>query len=171
MAGTYEKISTYTTTSSEATVTFTSIPSTYTDLVIVVNAMTTNFCAPRYWFNNDKTTTNGYSRVYLYGSNSSVASNNELTQYADAFFIGGYYNYWSKSSNQPAIGIINVFDYAGTGYKNVLSKQYDSSQVGIELHGGVYYNTAAINRVDLSATGGEYWRINSTFTIYGIKAA
>ena len=171
MAGTYEKISTYTTSTSEATVTFTSIPGTYTDLVIIVNAITTNLCAPRYWFNNDKTTSNGYTRIYLYGSGSTVGSNNETLQYADAFFIGGYQNYWSKTVNQPATGIINVFNYAGSGYKNTLNKQYDAGQTGVEMHGGVYYNTAAITRIDLSATGGEYWRANSTFTIYGIKAA
>jgi len=71
MARTYEKIVSTTLGSAAADVTFNSINSTYTDLVLVssILGVTSQSYSPRVRFNSD--TTSNYSVTYMYGTGST----------------------------------------------------------------------------------------------------
>lgn len=170
MASTYEPIQTQTVSGgSTTTITFSSIPSTYTDLVLVLNGNTAGPSTIRMWFNNDQTA--------LYSWNGTVGRTTITARgstAANEVVIGGYQNYWPDSATDRATATINILQYKNTSvFKSFLSRDSDMYGVGESgQYGGVYRSTSAINRIDLY-TGyfSYYFRAGTTATLYGIKAA
>ena len=76
MASTYEPIATTSTTSNATTVTFSSIPGTYTDLVLVGGYATSDATnnVPYIEFNSDVYTNNKYSSTRLRGNGTAASS-------------------------------------------------------------------------------------------------
>jgi hypothetical protein len=159
---TYEPIQTQTLGTATNTVTFSSIPSTYTDLVLV--AMATNSTGDSdlcMRFNSITTTT--YSSRFMFSSGSgsgTVATNSNLNRMR----IGRTDN----TTRYP--NIINIMNYSNSAYnKSVISR---SANGGLTLqHVGYWRSTAAINTVTLTDENGYNFSIGSVFTLYGIKAA
>jgi len=160
---TYTPIAT-TTASGASTVSFTSIPSTYTDLVIVATGKSSTAGSTsnnyRIQFNGD--TTSLYSNTQMYGDGTSAGSVRDSTSpYMYMALVG-------QTSAENAVSIINIMNYANTTtYKTVVGRG-SHAQSSLQAGVGVWRSTAAINRVDLfmpSAT------LTGTFTIYGILAA
>ena len=166
MPSTYDKIATYTVPSAQASYTFTSIPSTYTDLVLVANTIITSGsvfpeCSLR--FNSDSGT--NYSNTYLLGSGSAATSGRGSNyNYADC-------GYLSTNSGNPNTRIINIMNYSNaTTYKTVVSRgsSYNGGQV--IAYANLWRNTAAISSITVFTQSSTY-ATGSTFALYGIKAA
>jgi hypothetical protein len=159
MALTYEPIAT-TTTSGGAQVTFSSIPSTYTDIVLIlsINPGGNDNMAIR--FNNDATAL--YSLIRLIG-NSSSATFSFVNNSTYPIVQSGLYE-----SGYPAFFKFDIFSYAGSTNKSFISSAYVNKGGTGEITNcvGLYRSTSAINRIDLFGSFG-----NSTVTIYGVKAA
>jgi len=156
MPTTYEKIATSTLGSSTATVTFSSIPSTYTDLVIVVYA--TQGGDVFFQLNGD--TGSNYSNTYIYNSTSlgSVRTSNDTKIYINWSSNGGNYT-----------GTLNVMNYSNaTTFKTTLIKD-NINGASVDLGVGLWRNTAAVNSI--SFKGASSYGVGSSFTLYGIKAA
>jgi hypothetical protein len=162
MASTYEPIATTTLGSAAASVTFSSITGTYTDLVIIFNGGITS--APddmRLEFNGSTT---GYSATLLRGDGSAVISARATGETAIPWttYLG--------SGSAGSVSITHVQNYSNTTtFKTVLSRgnvaaSYVSATVGL------WRNTAAITSCKLIA-GSSTFLTGSTFTLYGIKAA
>lgn len=165
---TYEAIATQTLAStSTTTVSFTSIPSTYTDLVIVIIGANQNGSRIRYRFNNDSGS--NYSRTSLTGNGSSAASyQGSNNTEADLNVIGG-----STTISSPMTIISNIQNYSNTTTNKTLITRFgsnDSAAAATEATVNLWRSTAAINRVDAIAQGGN-WIAGTTFSLYGIKAA
>lgn len=159
MASTYTPIATQTLGSSAATVTFSSIPSTYTDLVLVANGSASASSDFYIAFNSDFSS--NYSRTVLYGTGSAAGSQRDsnLTR----MLIGAFY------TNQ--VNILQIMNYSNTNTnKTVLSRSNGPSNV-VEADVGLWRSTVAINRIDLTVSGSNTFNTGSTFTLYGIKAA
>jgi hypothetical protein len=161
---TYEAIATQTLGSAAASVTFSSIPSTFTDLVFVVNAMGASASQyQRLQVNGD--TGSNYSRTGLAATGSSVYSyrDTNLTTFA---FVGQ-----STLSTTPSnTAIVNLQNYSNTTtYKTFLAR-IGNAVDGSEVTVGLWRSTAAINSVVFSPNTGNY-STGSTFSLYGIKAA
>ena len=159
MAATYEKIATNTLSSNTATVTFSSISSAYTDLVIVFKGTATSTGTLSYRFNGDTAT--NYNDTYLYGSGGGVGSG----RHSSTNQIYGA----SVNTNQ-SMQVINVMNYANSSiYKSTLLEgNADGSDTVIRFI-GVWRSTAAINSIAISI--GTNFATGSTFTIYGILKA
>ena len=159
---TYVAIATQTLGSAAASVTFSSIPSTYTDLVCIVNAgITSGIEDIALTFNSDTGT--NYSRTYLYGDGSSAVSgaNSNVSRIAIGSFGSGVIN---------GTNIFSVMNYANTTtFKTVVSRG-NNAGAGVLSYAGVWRNTAAITSMLLSTTGST-WMAGSTFSLYGITAA
>ena len=164
MTSTYEKIASVTIGTQVASYTFSSIPATYTDLVIILNCGSTvanNSFALR--FNGDSA--NNYSNTGVYGNGSSAASSRESNQ---------PYIYFANTIPVTATvgnanNIVNVMNYSNTTtYKTVLARNNNTAS-GTEAVVGIWRSTSAINSILFSYTGGEI-KVGSTITIYGIKA-
>jgi TPP-dependent trihydroxycyclohexane-1,2-dione (THcHDO) dehydratase len=161
MPKTYEPIATTTLSAGTATVTFSSIPQTYTDLIVVLNGRTDNDENIRLQFNSD--TTNNYSVIALYGNGSTVTSNFQSN--VASIGVGGV----SSGSDEQGTVIIQIFNYSNTTTnKTVLSRANNSTYV--QLRVGMRRSTQAISAITLTADAITFLS-GATFTLYGIKAA
>jgi hypothetical protein len=160
MAVTYDKIATTTLGSAATSVTFSSIPSTYTDLILVSNPIPVIAGYDMYvTFNND--TTANYSRTYVLGDGSAASSGRNSNQ--NAFVPGGIYN--------NGTFIIQIPNYSNaTTNKTALARVSIASTYAVATV-GLWRSTAAINRIDISTPYSLNLATGSTFTLYGIKAA
>jgi hypothetical protein len=162
MTATYEMIATTTLGSAAGDVTFTSISSAYTDLIIVTSIRGSVAQNQNLRFNND--TASNYSNTYFEGDGTGVASGRRSSQTSIVDF-----GYLRTAASTFASGIIQVMNYSNTTtYKTALSRA-DLATLGTQAAVGLWRSTSAINRVDLVCGGGSY-QAGSTFTIYGIKA-
>jgi hypothetical protein len=166
MTATYEKIETTTLGSATGTVTFSSIPATYTDLVLILNlGATTEGSGMRLRFNSD--TGNNYSGTNLVGTGSNVISNKYPN--FDAVLPDWYV---STGASIAQVEVINIMNYSNTTtYKTILSRagratsETDPGTVAVV---SLWRNTNAISSIQLSLANN--YSAGSTFTLYGIKA-
>jgi len=167
---TYTPIATVSPSGSTSTISFSSIPATYTDLVLVVYgrttaAVTTQNCTIR--FNGDYSTS--YSWTQLNGNGSSATSNRASSTQS----VIGDINGSSTTSGIFCAININIFNYANTTtYKSYLSRSatdLNGSGTTIETV-GLWRNTGAITLIELFPSSGN-WVSGSMATLYGITAA
>lgn len=166
MATTYEPIATTTLGSAASSITFSSIPATYTDLriVLVTNGVTSGvnaFCR----FNSDSGT--NYSFTSLYGIGSSAGTNTGIS--SSGMQLDFYY---SLDTTIPNMITLDIFSYAGSTNKTTLiTFANDLNGLGsVERGVGLWRSTAAINTV-LLYMNAQSFKIGTTATLYGIKAA
>lgn len=162
---TYSTIATTTLGSDTATYTFSSIPSTYTDLVLIMSVRTVNSAAAIYCQFNGDTGTN-YSNTQLLGNGSVTTSGRQSS--VSQMRIG---NYSPSASNTFGVVIANFQNYANsTTYKTVISRA-GSADGGLVAEACLWRSTSAINSILLGEEGGGNLRSGSTFTLYGIASA
>ena len=174
MTSTYEMIQKTTLSSAVASVSFTSITGTYTDLVVIASVQgQSNGCNIQIWFNGDGSSTN-YSTTTLYSTGSAINSTRNTSQPKINFGTNGGMPF--ATSNQFGINIYNIQNYSNsTTYKTVLgtSRSTDGGYTGateLDFAAGVWRNTAAITSINIGVDNGKTMQIGSTITIYGIKA-
>lgn len=159
-AATYTPIATQTLGSSASSVTFSSIPSTYTDLVLVANAGISTTGAILAVFNSDTGTNYSYTRVY---GNGTAATSDRFTN-QPAMDLG----YFSTSLGN--ISITHFMNYSNTStYKTTLTRWNTTSYTTAEV--GLWRNTSAITTIVINGSFGYNLIAGSTFTLYGIAAA
>jgi hypothetical protein len=158
---TYESIATQTLGSSSGSITFSSIPSTYTDLVIVFSGTTAALVAVDIQFNGDTST--NYSRTIISGNGSTASSDREVNQNQSSIGL---------SSTTQSDTIWQVFNYSNTTtFKTTLARANVSASL-VRACVGLYRSTSAITSVTLSVTNSATtFNTGSTFSLYGIKAA
>lgn len=175
MAATYEPIATHTLGSSAASYTFSSIPSSFTDLVLVTQTRNDSpFQYDDIWicFNGDTTNAN-YSVTRLQGNGTSATSN-----YSTSSNDGAGTRSWILSDNGAGsgifgIGITHIMNYANTTtYKTAISRSNTQANESVRAAVGLWRNTSAISSIKLSIRNETTNFIaGCTFTLYGIKAA
>ncbi len=174
----YESIATTTVGSGgSATVTFSSIPSTYKHLQIRVFAKTNRGTYGRdefsLQFNSD--TASNYSWHTLYGDGGTasaygIGSDTKI----DAGYIAG-----GAGTSMFGAGIVDILDYANTNkYKTIRSltgHDHNGVIAGIHaivnLNSGSWRSTSAINSIVIGVVSGTAFNQYSSFALYGIKGA
>lgn len=174
MPKTYEPIATQTIGTAVATVTFSSIPQTYTDLVFVGSTYYSASVTMVVRFNNDSAT--NYSYTVLGGSNAAPGSGAYSGRNSNISSVNlvGYYATTNSNANIFAPTVANFMNYSNTTtYKSLLSRSFafdNGTGTDVELFAGLWRSTAAITRVDLLTSSGNF-AVGSTFTLYGVKSA
>jgi hypothetical protein len=161
---TYEPIATNTVSgSSTTTVTFASIPATYTDLVLIVNATASvSGTGMELRFNSD--TANNYSSTRLYGTGSGSGTSDRQTN-------GSFINFAIGSFNTGQLVIANIFNYTNTTtFKTLTLRQNTAGDLLGALVGLWRKTPEAINAISIKIGTGNYVA-GSTFTLYGIANA
>lgn len=158
---TYEPIATAT-PSGTTLVTFSSIPSTYTDLRIVANVIGASAGNDIFmYFNGD--TTGLYDQMFLTRNGSSP-------------YPGNYSNsqyYWSApftytSTTMPILLMADIFDYTNTNkFKSLLVTHANDLYATFAY--GIWKNTTTINSIVVRC--GVNFAAGTRVTLYGIKAA
>jgi hypothetical protein len=168
VAGDYESISTVTVGSGgSASITFSSIPSTYQHLQLRVmcqiNIGDADFGIR---FNSDTGSNYSKHQIYTYGSGTPLATGTAST----SSIPGG--SSYSNSSGLFGVAIIDILDYANTSkYKTarVLTGTDANGSGFLSFRSGVWQNTNAVSRIDLIQTSGSTFQQYSSFALYGIK--
>tara|TARA_R110000868_G_scaffold8978_3_gene45482 strand:- start:2091 stop:2594 length:504 start_codon:yes stop_codon:yes gene_type:complete len=162
---TYEPIATQTLASAAATITFSSIAATYTDLRVVLVGIDSASGGVRMTYNGD--TSALYSNTQLYGAFSAAYSGRSSSiAYCDLSVLGLY--------STPALITVDIFSYAGSTFKTNLvtfSGDYNAASTdGVARVVNLYRSTNAITSIELKLSAGSY-DTGTTATLYGIKAA
>ena len=147
-----------------STVTFSSIPGGYKDLVLVVNAATTsNYSGASFRLNGDTGT--NYSAVRASGDGSSASSTSASASAA------GYLTFNAAAPTTEANNIVAEFlDFSATNkHKTVLVRSGSTSGAapGVEMIANRWANTAAITTL-LVFTGSSF-AAGSTFRLLGVN--
>jgi hypothetical protein len=166
MATTYEKIATTTLGSAAASIDFTSIASSWTDLRFVLTGVNSALYAGAYFRLNSDSGSN-YSTTALYGNGTSATSyrSSNATQ-VDLFGA------WGGNTSIPQMATVDLFSYAGSTYKTFLwTNPNDLNGNGVVTNGvGLWRSTSAVTAISIICSTGN-WNTGTTATLYGIKAA
>lgn len=156
--------------SSTTTITFNSIPSTYTDLVIVADFATSAAGAQTVFYFNGVTTGTPYSSTELYGTGSAASSYRFSNQ--NHIWLSGAVG--SGATLGQTNMTINVQNYANaTTHKTALTRQNSNSGTypGTLANVGLWRSTSAITSVSIKADiYSTTFVAGSTFSLYGIAA-
>jgi hypothetical protein len=166
---TYTLIATQTLGSNTSTITFSSIPQTYTDLILVANGYTTYtsdfYDAYQFQFNGD--TGSNYSSTNFYGDGSSVGS----TKSSNLTHMQMGYVATRNTSNNINTAIFHFMNYSNTiTYKTVIDRGGDVKGI-VMADVGLWRSTSAITSISITDTRGTSFGTGSTLTLYGIVAA
>jgi hypothetical protein len=166
MANTFELISAVTVGSGGASaITFSSIPSTYTDLCVKysLQVSTTN---PNAVIRFNGLSTNIFSARTLTGTGSSVASSSYSSQ-SDAF---GLTNISTFTSNTFSNVELYIPSYAGSNNKSFSideTTENNATTSYARLGAWLWANTSAISSISITESFTQY----STAYLYGVKNA
>jgi hypothetical protein len=167
----YESIATTTLGTATTTITFSSIPSTYTHLQIRGIARATGSFTNAdglIRFNSD--TGANYAHHALYGDGASVTATAGTSTTSGRFARNAQIANSSTASCFSAF-VIDILDYANASkYKTVRTLVgYDANGSGIsELESSLWQSTSAFTQIDLTTDGGNFAQYSS-FALYGVK--
>ena len=169
----YESIATVTVGSGgSSSISFTSIPSTYTHLQIRYIARTNNTgIYGKLTFNSDTTGANYYSHG-LTGNGSSASANAWAgSTYSSIVFAANDFSNIASTFNG---GVIDILDYTSTNKNKTVRFLQGSDRNGsgyIEFGSGGWSATpAAITTINLATSSGSFQEY-SQFALYGIRGA
>jgi hypothetical protein len=164
----YESIATTTLSSTATSVTFSSIPSTYTHLQLRISMLTsTAGQVISAQFNGD--TAANYAWHALVG-NGSAASAHAGSSSSNFVVFGRLVG---TSTTNPTGVIMDILDYANTNkYKTsrILGGIDNNGTGEVNFDSALWQSTSAINSIYLSPFNGAIgFSANSSFALYGIK--
>jgi hypothetical protein len=175
MPATYTLISSNVLSSSAASVTFSAIPATYTDLVLRYSARTTE-AGPNeliiYTLNGN--TGSNYSTTTLIG-NASTATSNRTTSAAN--IRAGWQDGDTATSNTFGSAEIYIPSYTAsqnkpTGNFSVAeNNSAGTADTYINTNAGLFRITDAITSITLTPINGTNFKSGSSFYLYGISNA
>ena len=166
----FESIQTYTGNGTDTTMTFGSIPATYSSLQLrCLSRGVAGASRITMRFNGDAT---GYTTHNLSGDGLSATA----LGYADT----GYLYLWqsvadsSWAANILGAAIIDIHDYASTTLNKTvrcfagMNNNTTSTYQGVALSSGVWINTDAVTSISLNIDGAAF-TTSTTFALYGVK--
>jgi hypothetical protein len=172
MANTYEAIATVTVGSGgAANIEFTSIPGTYTDILVKLSGRCTTGTIRNLYMNLNSDTGSNYPFRFLYGNGSSAGSSNSTSEgFSDVAWVG----YLGGSTiTASTFGNVEIYipNYAGATYKSISSDsvyENNATTAYASMHAAIWNSTSAITSLTLKANSGNLAEF-STATLYGIK--
>lgn len=145
---------------------FTSIPQTYTDLVVVCN-VTSYGGAGNYiyaqWGNGSIDTGTNYSTTIVSGSGTSAIS----TRFANRSNYNMDY-YSTPITTEPSTRILQIMNYSNTTTNKTAINRAGRAGNGVDLTVGLWRSTSAINTLRITIDQ-NYFASGSTFSLYGIQ--
>ncbi len=165
MAATYTPIASITLGATATTVTFNSIPQTYTDLILVTYAKlnvsgSTIFARPNF------DTGSNASYTVLNGS-GSVARSARDSNSADGIMLGIAYGYGTDNN----IITTQFMNYSNTTTNKTSLSRANNAGFGTETNVGLWRSTSAITSLTIRMNSADILQSGSTFNLYGILGA
>lgn len=171
-SGAFESIATVLGTGSSNTITFSSIPQTYTSLQIRFNGRCSSGAITDCYVRYNSDTGSNYTQHWTFGLDTGgpyLSSSGARSPFSIGY-IQGY------DTNPTTAGIIDIHDYSSTTRNKTTrfitggDEQQTSSQGALTIGSGLWMNTNAITSIDIVLASSN-WTSSSTFALYGIKGA
>jgi hypothetical protein len=176
VTGAYESIASATGTGSSGTITFSSIPSTYTSLQIRYIARDTGTgagsSALRIRLNSDSGANYSYHSLIGDGSAVTASGTASSTEYliSRGVVAGG------ALATTLCAGVIDIHDYASTT-RNKTMRGFTGDDTnsasgfwGVNLSSGLWMSTSAVNAIELRIFSDSF-TTSTTVALYGIKGS
>ena len=168
MATTYTLINSNVLSSSAASITFSSIPATYTDLVVKISTRVNYATTDIEGYLSINGTSTNYSYTLLAGS-GATASSTRASTYVPYVDDGA-----NATSNTFASGEIYIPSYAVSQNKPISVSSAAENNITSNVYqyvvAGLWRNTAAITSLTFTPFSGSYVS-GSSFYLYGISNA
>jgi hypothetical protein len=169
MANTFELIASSTVGSSgAASIDFTSIPSTFTDLVVKLSLRINNSMTSAYCYLNNDTTLSNYTDKRLLGNGSTASSS------GGAFPRIAISDGTDATSSTFGNAEFYLPNYAGSSNKSISADYVAENNATLGYTGMnavLWSNTSAVNRITIVSSGGESFVQHSSAYIYGVKSS
>jgi hypothetical protein len=166
MANTYTLIEAKTLGSAVASVTFSSIPQTYTDLLLLSSVRTSRNSPAESIFISFNGSTSSFSSRVIIGQGGSGVDNVTVAR-----FIGVA---CGDTTTANTFGNFSTYipNYTGSNNKSYSSDSVNEDNASLAfaaLTAGLWSNTAAITSIGLTTENANNLLTNSTFYLYGIS--
>lgn len=163
---THTLISSQTLDSATATITFSSIPATYTNLILAVamdRGSQINTYTSQFYFNSDTTAAN-YACQRLFSTSSSVVADRPTTgQLTGAWNLGGTTTY-----DTDIVMYAWILDYASTNkHKSVLIRVADNPGGYQGIIGSMWKSTSAVSTINWGSSS-TTMPANTKISLYGV---
>jgi len=165
MANTYTLIEAKTLATTTASITFSSIPATYTDLLVKYSSRCNAAAVQNMAITLNGSTSNFTYRSLYGGGSVSPGSGSGSTNLVGIAEANNY------TANTFDNGEIYIPNYASANFKSISADsvtETNASEAYIQLFATLWSNTAAITSVGLATTSGSFLQYSS-FYLYGIK--
>jgi hypothetical protein len=159
---TYTPLATITLGSAVSSVTFSSIPATYRDLLIVFFGTGSTTLQGRIRLNSDSGS--NYHYVRMSGSGSAISSVSAASQTFG--FLSGIAQATTTGRLQMNL---NIMDYSATDKHTTIISRADQAGNGTEAFVNRWANTSAVTSVQILTSTGN-WAIGTTAALYGIAS-
>ena len=162
---TYTTIATTTLGSDTASIEFTSISGSYTDLVLVFSGFTNATASGVIDVvvgNNSYDTGTNYSGTRLIGYSGGTLSD----RYSDQNQWQ-----WSSSSSNQCVVIAQFQNYSNTTTNKTVLQSENGAGAAVAANVWLWRSTSAINRIKLTANNSGLLKATTTVSLYGIAAA
>jgi len=163
---TYEPIATTTLSTAAATITFSSIPATYTDLrLVLVYKVSTVSSVPALQINSD--TLGRYTKINTNGNGVSVSAASSIGQTEISLAN-------QVDTTIPQIITIDILSYASSTIKKpllIITSEDKNGSGSVNFAAATYNQTTAYTTLNLSILYGGNYSIGTTATLYGILKA
>jgi hypothetical protein len=164
---TYIPLATITLTGSDASITFSSLPTTFRDIVITINGTPADTAYPVHALRFNGDSGNNYLYIGVTGNGSSASSGaNTSLNYASlgqAFGIGP-----STSSNFATIA--SIMDYRASDKHKIVLARNDVPGTGVEAQAVRWANNDPITSINLITSSGAGFATGTVISIYGIAS-
>jgi hypothetical protein len=149
-----------------SSITFTSIPGTYTDLRLVIQATGTTSSQQQVWFQLNSDTGNNYAVQHLESTGTAVSASINYTSQNI-----GRLGYNCGPSNTDIWSCVADFvGYSQANFFKPIFNREGNASVITGAHMNVWNSRTAITQIYLYPSSGN-WGVGSSFTLYGITAS
>lgn len=152
---TYTALATTTLTSAAASITFSSISSSYRDIVVALDAPSASG-AQRMYFNGD---TSNVTMVAMYGYPTSST---------DSYTDTGIYD--TTGNTGTRLGIFHIMDYSATDKHKTVLYRYEFNAATTMAAAARWASTTAITSIVFDKPFGGSYPVGTTISLYGIEA-
>ena len=154
--------------SAQASITFSSIPQTFTDLYLVISGRLSSANSEGLFieFNG---VTSGYSARDLYGTGSSAASSTNPFGITSKLFVGSQAS-TAQTSNTFGVTTAYIPNYTSSNQKSVSADniyENNATAAGQDVLAGLWTGTGAITSIVITSNNGNLVQYSSA-TLYGI---
>jgi hypothetical protein len=155
------------TTSTSTSVTFSSIPQTYTDLQLVMSTRTTNASSREQMFINPNGSTTNNNRIVLFGYDTATPATGAGTDRLVAWQTGG-----GATANTFSNISVYFSNYTLSNNKSfsidAVAENNSTASWIVNLGASLWSSSAAITSIEIACETHSF-AANSTFYLYGIK--